>query len=64
MSRRRSRFRVARVQEVAVETVRAQHILRLSERDRQAFVSALLAPCTPAKTLERAAKRLRERTGL
>ena len=64
MSRKRSRFRVARVQEVEIETVRAHHTLRLSERDRQAFVSALLAPCTPTKTLEHAAKRFRERTGL
>ena len=37
--------------------------LRLSERDREAFVSALLTPPAPAKTLQRAAKRYRERTG-
>jgi len=57
-------FLVASAQEVAIETVRAHEALRLSERDRRAFVSALLAPATPAKTLEQAAKRYRERTGL
>ena len=57
-------FLVASAQEAAVETVRTHDALRLSERDRQAFVSALLAPPTPAKTLQRAAERYRARTGL
>ena len=57
-------FLVASVQEAAIETVRTHDALRLSERDRQAFVSALLAPTAPTQTLERAAKRYRERTGL
>ena len=57
-------FVIASAQEAATETVRAHDALRLSERDRQAFVSALLAPAAPTKTLERAAQRYRERTGL
>jgi uncharacterized protein (DUF1778 family) len=57
-------FLVASVQEAAIEIVRTHDALRLSERDRQAFVAALLAPSAPAKTLEQAAKRYRERTGL
>jgi len=57
-------FVIASAQEAAIETVRTHDALRLSERDRQAFVSALLAPAAPTKTLERAAQRYRERTGL
>jgi len=57
-------FLIASVQEAAIETVRAHDALRLSERDRQAFVSALLAPPAPARALGLAAKRYRERTGL
>jgi uncharacterized protein (DUF1778 family) len=56
-------FLVASVQEAAIETVRTHHALRLSEHDRQAFVSALLAPPAPAKTLKRAAKRYQTRAG-
>src|ERR1700730_15342893 len=57
-------FLVASAQEAAIETVRTHDAMRLSERDRQTFVSALLASSAPAKTLEQAAKRYRERTGL
>lgn len=57
-------FVIASAQEAALETVRTHDALRLSDRDRQAFVSALLTPGAPAKTLQRAAKRYRERTGL
>jgi uncharacterized protein (DUF1778 family) len=56
-------FLVASCQEAAIETVRTHDAIRLSERDRHAFVSALLTPPAPAKTLERAAKRYRDRTG-
>ena len=56
-------FLVAGVQDAAIETVRTHDALRLSERDRRAFVSALLAPPAPAKTLEGAARRYRKRTG-
>ncbi len=55
-------FLVASAQETALEIVRSHDAVRLSERDRQAFVSKLLAPPAPAKRLERAAKRYRERT--
>ncbi len=57
-------FVVASAQEAALQTVRTHDSLRLSERDRQAFVSAVLSPPVPAKTLRQAAKRYRERTGL
>jgi uncharacterized protein (DUF1778 family) len=56
-------FLVASAQEAALTTVRTHDVVRLSERDRAAFVSALLAPAAPAKTLQRAVKRYRERTG-
>ena len=56
-------FLVASVQEAAIETVRTHDAMRLSERDREAFVSALLTPPSPARTLEQAAKRYRQRMG-
>lgn len=56
-------FLVASAQEAAMETVRTHDAMRLSERDREAFVSALLAPPSPARALEQAAKRYRKRTG-
>ncbi len=57
-------FLLASVLEAALATVRSHEALRLSDRDRQVFVSALLASPAPAKTLAQAAKRYRERTGL
>lgn len=57
-------FLIANAQEAALETVGTLDALHLSERDRHTFVSALLTPPTPAKTLQRAAKRYRKRTGL
>lgn len=57
-------FVIASAQAAALETVRAHDALRLSDRDRHAFVSALLASPAPVETLQRAAKRYRERTGL
>lgn len=57
-------FLIASAQEAALETVRTHGALRLSERDRQAFVSALLRPPAASKALQRAAKRYRERTEL
>jgi len=57
-------FVIASAQEAAIETVRTHDALRVSERDRRTFVSALLARAAPAKTLKQAAKRYRERTGL
>lgn len=57
-------FVIASVQAAAFETVRTHDALRLGDRDRQAFVSALLAPPAPAEALKQAAKRYRNRTGL
>ncbi len=56
-------FLVASAQEAALETVRTHDAVRLSERDREVFVSALLTPPTPAKALQQAAKRYRKRMG-
>jgi uncharacterized protein (DUF1778 family) len=56
-------FVIASAQEAAIQTVRTHEALRLSERDRRAFVAALLAPPAPARTLQQAAKRYRQRTG-
>ena len=57
-------FLVASAQEAALASMRTHDAVRLSERDREAFVSALLTPPTPTKRLQKAAKRYRERTGL
>ena len=56
-------FVIASAQQAAVDTVRTHDILRLGERDRQAFVSSLLSPPAPSARLEKAARRYRERTG-
>ena len=55
-------FLVASAQEAAMKAVRKHGAMRLSERERQAFVSALLNPPSPARALESAGKRYRERT--
>ena len=57
-------FVIASAEDAAIETVRTHDALRVSERDRRAFVSACSLPPAPAKTLKQAAKRYRERTGL
>lgn len=57
-------FVIASAQAAALETVRTHNALRLDDRERQTFVSALLASPAPAETLQRAVKRYRERTGL
>jgi uncharacterized protein (DUF1778 family) len=57
-------FVIASAHEAAIATVRTHDALRLSDRDRRTFVSALLAASTPAKALQQAAKRYRERAGL
>ena len=57
-------FVIASAQAAALETVRTHDAVRLSDRDRQTFVSALLTSPAPAEPLRRAAKRSRERTGL
>jgi uncharacterized protein (DUF1778 family) len=50
-------------QEAALEIVRTHDAARPSDRDREAFVSALLTPPTPLRALQRAAKRYRKRMG-
>ena len=57
-------FLVASAQEAALATVRTHQAVDLSERDREAFVSALLTPPSPAKTLRQAVRRYRKRAGL
>jgi uncharacterized protein (DUF1778 family) len=57
-------FVVASAQDAAIEIVRTHDAVRLSERDRRAFVSALLAPPAPAKMLRQAARRYRTRSGV
>ena len=56
-------FVIASAQDAAIEIVRRHDALRLGERDRQAFVSALLNSPAPSKTLKQAAQRYRDRTG-
>jgi len=56
-------FLVASAQEAAMATVRTHDAMRLSERDREVFVSTLLAPSSPARSLQQAARRYQERTG-
>lgn len=57
-------FVIASVQQAAIETVRTHDALQLSERDRQAFVSAVLAPATPTQKLDHAVQRYRKRMRL
>ena len=57
-------FLIDSAQQAALETLRAHDSLRLSERDRHAFVSALLSPKTPSRVLTRAAERYRKNAGL
>lgn len=56
-------FLVASAHAAALKIVRTHDAARLSDRDREAFVSALLAPPRPSKTLQAAAKRYRKRSG-
>jgi uncharacterized protein (DUF1778 family) len=57
-------FPVASMQEAAEKTLRAHHILMLSERDRKDFVAALLKPAAVGKALRQAAKRYKDRAGI
>jgi len=54
-------FVIASAQQAAVDIVRTYDTLRLGEKDRQAFVSALISPPVPSKKLKGAAGRYRER---
>jgi uncharacterized protein (DUF1778 family) len=56
-------FVIASAEDAARAAVRDQEALSLSDRDRQRFVAALLAPPSPTKALTQAARRYRDRTG-
>lgn len=47
----------------ADKTVQENEVMELSQRDREAFVSALINPPSPNEALLRAAKRFKKRTG-
>jgi uncharacterized protein (DUF1778 family) len=57
-------FVVASACEVAIRTVQDYETIRLGDRDREAFVAALLNPPEPNHTLQRAAERYKARMGL
>ncbi len=57
-------FVMSSAQEVAARTVREHAVLKLSGRDRQVFVEALLKPNPPNKRLRQAAGRYKTITGI
>ena len=57
-------FVIASAQEIATRTVREHEAMRLSARDREAFVTALLNPPVPGPRLRKAAERYKQRTRL
>lgn len=48
-------FVLASAEEAALKTIREHETIRLSERDREAFIDALLNPPRPSKRLRAAA---------
>jgi uncharacterized protein (DUF1778 family) len=58
-----SDFVVASAYETATRTVREHEEITLSDRDRKAFVSALLNAPAPGSRLRNAARRYRQRAG-
>lgn len=56
-------FVVASVQETAMRAVREQEAMALSNRDRKAFVHALLNPSAPGARLQKAARRYKRHVG-
>ena len=58
-----SEFVISSAQEAARKTIREHEILALSERDQEAFVSALLDDTPPGETLRQAARRYMEQRG-
>ena len=56
-------FVVASVQETAMRAVREQEAMTLSNRDRKAFVHALLNPPAPGTRLQKAARRYKRHVG-
>jgi uncharacterized protein (DUF1778 family) len=57
-------FVVRSGQEVAARTVREYDVLKLSGRDREVFVEALLKPNPPNKRLRQAARRYQRLCGV
>lgn len=57
-------FVVSSAQEAARETIREHESMSLSERDRQAFVAALLEDAEPGERLREAADRYRRISGV
>jgi uncharacterized protein (DUF1778 family) len=49
-------FVVSSAQEIAARLVREQQVMALSDRDRKAFVAALLKPTGPGPRLRKAAR--------
>lgn len=56
-------FVISSAQTAARDTIRDHESMTLSERDRQAFVAALLEDAQPSERLRRAADRYRRSTG-
>ena len=56
-------FVVSTLREAARRIIRENETMQLSERDRQAFVSALLEEAEPAEPLRRAARAYRAGSG-
>jgi uncharacterized protein (DUF1778 family) len=56
-------FVITSAYETAARTIREHETMVLSERDRKAFVSALLDPPAPGARLRKAARRYKQRFG-
>jgi len=56
-------FVLASAEEAALKTIRDHDMIRLTERDREAFVSALLNPPRPSERLRAAAAAYRKEKG-
>jgi uncharacterized protein (DUF1778 family) len=56
-------FVVSSAQEIAARLVREQEVMTLSDRDRKAFVAALLKPTGPGPRLRKAARHYNKVTG-
>jgi uncharacterized protein (DUF1778 family) len=55
-------FVVSSAQEAAMRAIEERTVMRLSERDREVFVSALLSPTVPTGRLAKAARRYKRST--
>jgi uncharacterized protein (DUF1778 family) len=55
-------FVVSSAQEAAMRAIEERTVMRLSERDREVFVSALLSPTVPTGRLAKAARRYKRLT--